>query len=129
MFWWILIGVSVFFTILGIILAIIYQHCCVDEWIGTMAGFFVGLFGIVLILSGIIVPIQKVCCDKEIEVFKQQKYYIEEVVPTLPETDNYAITAKRIELNEWLYNAQYAVEHYGFFTLYSDEVLELEEIK
>ena len=66
---------------------------------------------------------------QEINTFKKQKEYIEQVAPTLPTTDNYAITNKRIELNQWLYEVQYRYEHHRFITLAPQEVMELEPIK
>jgi hypothetical protein len=128
MFWWIFIGISALLVILGIVLGI-YGLNSYHEWVGYIGVVISVIFGIAFILTIIITPIQKICLAQKVEVFKQQKYYIEEIVPTLPETDNFALTQKRIELNEWLYNAKYEVEHYSFFTLYSDEVLKLEEIK
>lgn len=129
MFWWIFIGICAFLFIAGIVITVCVWHYDRYEWIANISITVAALFGFGFLLTTIIAPIQKVCLDQQVEVFKQQKYYIEEVVPTLPDTDNFALTQKRIELNEWLYKAKYEVEHFRFFTLYSDEVLELEEIK
>lgn len=129
MFWWIFIGVSAVLMIVGIIFCFCSWKLWDTDWIFTVSIILTSIFGIAFILSAITVPLVKIDYDKQLEVFKQQKYYIEQIVPTLPETDNYAITTKRIELNDWLYNAQYEIEHFGFFTLYSDEILDLEPIK
>ena len=96
-----------------------------------------GVIAVILYLFGgagalfasIALPVSYSKGKKEIAVFEQQKYYIEEVVPTLPSTDNYAITQKRVELNQWLYEIQYRYEHYSFFCFIPKEVMELEEIK
>ena len=129
MFWWIMLGVFGVLTIVGIILWLV----------GANGSFFdsredVGVFmtAIGAVVTVIMVAVCVSCTlgyKKEVETFKKQKEYIETVVPTLPNTDNFALTQKRIELNEWLYDAQYKKENYPFFSLYPDEVLELEEIK
>lgn len=66
---------------------------------------------------------------EEINTFKKQKEYIEQVAPTLPTTDNYALTIKRIEQNQWLYEIQYKYENYRFWYLIPEEVLDLTPIK
>lgn len=130
MFWWIFLGVSGGLMILGIIFWCIYEFASVYLDVLGMCGMIMTvIFGFATLCSGIIVPVCYTQYKQEIAVFEQQKYYIEEVVPTLPETDNYAITIAKIDLNEWLYNAQYSVNTYGIFSLYPPEVLELEEIK
>ena len=97
-----------------------------DDYSGIGLTFISGLI-IFLILC--ILPFQYFSYKKEINNFKMQKHYIEEVVPTLETTDNYALTQKRIELNGWLYDAQYKKQKFGIFTVCPEEVLELEEIK
>lgn len=128
MFWWILLGVSAVLTILGTIFWIKEHKECneVEEFLSAIAcviGIFVML---IMLIVNVAVRAEN---NKLIATFEQQKYYIENVVPTLPESDNYAITMKKIELNEWLYNAQYDKTHYSFFSFYPDRILELEEIK
>ena len=124
MFWWILLGVGVALTIMFIVFAIIDLGC--------NGGFFwvlVLLIGLVTLIMGLCLIVISIENKKAVEEFKRQKYYIEVTAKELPTTDNYALTMKRIELNEWLYNAQYSYENYKFFTLYTSEVMELEEIR
>lgn len=45
------------------------------------------------------------------------------------DAEDAAITSKKIELNEWLYKAQYSKEHYGGWSLYPERVLELTPIE
>lgn len=85
-------------------------------------------FGFLFILS--IITISSIKSYKEeINAFKKQKEYIEHVAPTLPTTDNYALTIKRIEQNQWLYEIQYKYENYRFWHLIPEEVLNLTPIK
>ena len=85
--------------------------------------------GLVLLITIIMLPCEY-CTDKQfVETFERQKYYIEEIAPTLSQTDNYAITQSRIELNQKLYDLQYSCEHYSFFFFYPEGIMELEPIK
>lgn len=127
MFWWILLGVSGVVLIVGIILVIIGNVKCID--CDTAGAVMAGISFIVLFFSGVIIFAICFIDNKEIATFISQKEYFETVVPTLPDSDNYALTQKKIELNEWLYEAQYEKKYYPFFSLYSDKILELTEIQ
>lgn len=127
MFWYILIGVSALLVILGLVfIGIGNDEEGVLYWAGNVLA---SLFGLILIITSIVVPVVKVYDDREVSVFISQKEYFETVVPTLPDSDNYALTQKKIELNEWLYEAKYEKKHFAFFSLYSDKILELTEIR
>lgn len=65
---------------------------------------------------------------KEISVFEQQKAYIETHIPK-NDIEDAAITSKKVELNEWLYKAQFSKKNLGGWSMYSDKVLELEPIE
>lgn len=129
MFWWILGGICLFLAITAFIIHLISENWSMPSWLDVCFGLGAVICFSVALVVFIVCPITKVTYDKEISAFIQQKHYIEEVAPNLPETDNYALTMKKIELNQWLYEAQFKVKHYKAFTLYSDEVLKLEEIK
>ena len=129
MFWWILGGVCLFLAITAFVIYLISENWSMPDWLDICFGLWSAICFSVALVVFIVCPIIKVTYDKKISVFIQQKYYIEEVAPNFPETDNYALTMKKIELNQWLYEAQFKVKHYKVFTLYSDEVLKLEEIK
>jgi hypothetical protein len=62
----------------------------------------------------------------EFDTFKRQKVYIEAM--SMPEEDT-MVVIKKIEANQWLYKAQWSKNTYGFFSLYPDGVLDVEEIK
>lgn len=128
MFWWILLGLSGVMLIVGIILLIVDAKC----WrisCGT-AGFGLTLSGAVfLLVFAVVIIAMSASHDTAISTFIRQKKFFETVVPTLTDSDNYALTLKKIELNEWLYEAQYEKKYYSFFSLYSDKILELTEIQ
>ena len=127
MFWWILLGVFGFLLIVGIGIHIkgSYEYGNLEN-VGLVMWVISAL---VVICISITAPIVMEEYNKQIDTFICQKQYFETVVPTLQDSDNYALTQKKIELNEWLYKAQYEKTHHAFFTLYSDKVLELTEIK
>lgn len=80
----------------------------VTLFISTLAFFFIG--------------------PKEIVVFEQQKAYIETHIPK-SDIEDAAITSKKVELNDWLYEAQFSKKIFGGWSEYSDKVLELEPIE
>lgn len=128
MFWWILLALSGIVLIIGIILLIVdnnsFTIMCGPAGVGmTVVG------GTLFLCCILIVGIVSYSNNEQIATFIRQKEYFETVVPTLPDPDNYALTQKKVELNEWLYQAQYQKTHLAFFTLYSDKVLELTEIQ
>lgn len=129
MFWWILGGVCLFLAVTAFVIHLISENWSMPNWLDSCFALGSVTCFVVALLVFIVCPIIKMTYDNEISAFIQQKYYIEEVAPNFPETDNYALTMKKIELNQWLYEAQFKVKHYKAFTLCSDEVLKLEEIK
>ena len=83
---------------------------------------------IVTIVMTLVLIIAPLDARKELDVFLEQKNYIEHYEPT-SEYDNAAITSKKVELNEWLFEKQYNREHYAIFSFYSDDILDIEPIK
>lgn len=130
MFWFILLGISAGIMILGIILwrcgkKTIYSY----GKLATVGVWFTAICGIVVFISALVCSIGMPLRMREVATFERQKEYFEAVVPTLEEGENYALTQKKIELNEWLYEAQYEKKKYSFLSLYPDKVLKFEEIK
>lgn len=128
MFWYILLGILAIIVIVGILLWIFGNRI----WSGTMAlsGMVISIcFGLLMMIVVFAIPMQKKQYKEEINSFKKQKEYIEQIAPTLPTTDNYALTIKRIEQNEWLYDVQYKYENYKFWYLIPDEIMELTPIE
>ena len=128
MFWWILLGLFGVMLIVGIILLIVDAKSLTVSC--GVAGFGLTLSGAVfLIVFTMVIIAVSASHDTAISTFIRQKKFFETVVPTLTDSDNYALTQKKIELNEWLYEAQYEKKYYSFFSLYSDKILELTEIR
>lgn len=72
-------------------------------------------------------PIVRVSNKSECGVFAQQKAYIESHGAENAIEDA-ALTTKKIELNDWLFKAQYSKDRYGSWSLYPDAVMDLEPI-
>ena len=96
-----------------------------DSGFGLLAGFIGIAFavtGAVVILAGMIsVP-------QSVNNFIKQKAYIETHETTNPVEDA-ALTAKKIELNEWLYDAQLSKSRFGGWSFYPDSIFDLEPIQ
>lgn len=73
-------------------------------------------------------PVVRVSNNSECGVFAQQKAYIESHIAENAVEDA-ALTTKKIELNDWLFKAQYSKARYGSWSLYPDTVMELEPIE
>ena len=73
-------------------------------------------------------PIMRISFNSKCGVFAQQKAYIESHVAENAVEDA-ALTTKKIELNDWLFAAQYSKAHYGSWSLYPDAVMDLEPIE
>lgn len=95
------------------------------DWL-LFASFTVAIFAFVALL--VLIPEIVFINPKEISVFEQQKAYIETHVPE-SDIEDAAITSKKVELNEWLYKAQFSKKNLGGWSMYSDKVLELEPIE
>lgn len=119
MFWWILGIVCLAFLILGIVL---YK---IDYDFGFIMAFIAGF---VLIIPLLVIPIGTISSKQNLVVFKQHKEYIE-THKSVDSIEDAALTNKKIELNSWLFGAQYAKKHYEMFVFYPDEVLDLQPIE
>ena len=82
-----------------------------------------------LLLFLVVIPFRAgIEIRRNADVFQEQKEYIETYTPR-DMIESAALTNKRIELNEWLYKAQWSRTAFGFASLYPADVLELEPIK
>lgn len=90
------------------------------------------LIGVVTAIgAGVILmccPIMRISNNSDCSVFAQQKAYIESHIAENAVEDA-ALTAKKIELNDWLFEAQYSKARYGSWSLYPDAVMDLEPIE
>lgn len=73
-------------------------------------------------------PIARISNNSDCSVFAQQKDYIESHIAENAVEDA-ALTAKKIELNDWLFKAQYSKARFGSWSLYPDAVMDLEPIE
>jgi hypothetical protein len=121
MMWWIILGVLVVATV---VFAIVAANTVYD----LECGFTAALCGSAAVILLIICVASTVSNHKDIAVYGQQKAYIETHVPSDPLEDA-ALTSKKIELNDWLFHAQYMKSTYGDWSLYPDAVLGLEPIE
>ena len=115
---WIILGVA-----LAAISIVSFVLECREFYGWTL---FVGLIAAAVIL--ICCPVVRVSNNSECGVFAQQKDYIESHVAE-NDVEDAALTTKKIELNYWLFKAQYSKARYGSWSLYPDTVMDLEPIE
>ena len=120
MFWIILLIICIFLVVLGIVFAVMGFE------LGPMLMIATGLTG-VLILS-LVVPGTIIENKNLIEVFKNQKQYIENVKSD-NSIEDAALTQKKIEYNDWLFKEQNFYKNYQMFSLMPSEILYLEPIQ
>ena len=92
-------------------------------------GFFVGLVGILAsIVSLMIILVGVLQTPQSINNFTRQKAYIE-THEAKNAVEDAALTSKKIELNEWLYDAQCSKSRFGGWSFYPDSIFDLEPIE
>lgn len=87
-----------------------------------------GICGVMLFFTVLIAGAGGATGKSEVNSFIHQKEYIEMHVPS-SEIEDAALTVKKVELNEWLYGAQYSKARFEGWSLYPDCVEDLQEIK
>lgn len=100
------------------------KKLCCEEWpiaVGAMSTMAAVVCSVTLLVSA-------VHARTEEALFAEQKKYIESHVAQT-EIEDAALTSKKIELNAWLFNAQYKKSHYRGWSLYSAEILDWEPIQ
>ena len=83
---------------------------------------------VVVFASLLVVLILAISVPQKINVFQRQKAYLAEHVVSDP-VENAALTSKKLELNDWLYESQFAAINYRVWTFYPDEILALTPIE
>jgi hypothetical protein len=83
-------------------------------------------FGVGLILLTLVISLP-LSFQSQLAMFKLQKAYIEQLAPA--ELANAGVVTKKLEYNDWLYEAQYELQHFPFTTLYPAEILKLTPIR
>jgi len=120
MYWWIILAISATAIVAGII-GTCYDDC--SNWfVSIISG------ACAFLIAGMVILILSIQRPQEIAVFEQQKAYIESHM-SKNDIEDAALTTKKIELNDWLYNAQYQYEHFKGWNLCPDNIKELQAIK
>ena len=92
-------------------------------------GFFCSLISfLALIVSVGIILIGVLKTPQSINNFTKQKSYIE-THEAKNAVEDAALTSKKIELNEWLYDAQCSKSRFGGWSFYPDSIFDLEPIE
>lgn len=118
---WIILGVS-----LVVVCVVAFVLECRKSYGWTLViGFVTAVAAAVILLC---CPIARISNNSDCSVFAQQKAYIESHIAENAIEDA-ALTAKKIELNDWLFEAQYSKALYGSWSLYPDAVMDLEPIE
>ena len=126
---WIILIVGIVALVVGGILAYMFKTHYNDSFALEIAIPVLIILSIVTILiASVLLIVLPIDANQDLNTFITQKEYIESYEPT-SEYDTVAIINKKIELNEWLYDAQYTKEHNPICSFYGDEILELEPIK
>lgn len=100
------------------------EKLCYEEWpiaVGVMSTVAAVACIVVLLTSNYVAKTEE-------SMFAEQKNYIESHV-SQTEVEDAALTSKKIELNAWLFKAQYKKSHYKGWSLYSAEILDWEPIQ
>lgn len=117
----ILITLVVVFVVLFLVERFSYHYLDDALWIYSAIATPVALISLCIVLFA---PIKDA---RDVSIYKSQYEYLQGEASD-NSLEDAALTQKKIELNEWLYEAQYIKENYPLWTFYSDEVLELKPI-
>jgi hypothetical protein len=115
--WLIVVGILV---VGGIVAIVIGSKSYNYDYLGG-----VGIIVIVIAIFILAITLTLFFCDQqEVAVFVNQSQYVASH-KALTAIEDAAITTKKIELNNWLFTAQWAKVKWGTFSLYPDKVLGL----
>lgn len=131
MFWHIMTVICLVAVIVGIVLCLLVSYHPTFEL--SMDHFFpmcvIAVAGILAIFFSVITISDTVGLRQEIAVYQQLKEDYEQLEISKDSIEYAAIYTKVVELNEKLYNRQYAAKHRPFFYSLNDEILALEPIE
>lgn len=119
--WLILFFICVLVSVAAFLLA---GKLYFEEW-PIAVGVISALVAIVCI---VVLPVNTYFARTEESLFVEQKKYIESHV-SQTEIEDAALTSKKVELNAWLFEAQYKKSHYKNWSFYSAEILDWEPIQ
>ena len=128
MFWFIGLIVLAILIIVGILLLKLDKYRRYDSRYDSIGITLISVCVPLMFIFLIIAPMLYFSAKQEVNTFKKQKNYLEIHIPKT-DVEDAALTTKKMNLNEWLYNAQYSKKHYAIFTFYPDEVEQFTEIK
>jgi hypothetical protein len=119
--WWIILGVLVVAAVVFFIVN--YNDYCA-EWPYACGAISAVLAVLVLVVCVVLCTSAPI----EIEQFEKTKAYVENHISSYPLEDA-AITSKKIELNQWLFEAQTRKSAFGAWSFYPESVLDMEPIE
>jgi len=126
MYLWILF---VALTIISVLLGIkqhkifVSNEWSMSDWRGVTSAIS-GILAAFLLTICIVYTIQ---VPGQINNFNAQSEYVETYIPK-NDVENAALTNKKIELNDWLYNVKYWNAHFGNWQFYPNSVQNMEPI-
>lgn len=107
---------------------------CVSHWLWGKIDFSLCLLVveaisiIAVVTSGGVILVGVLETPQSINNFNRQKAYIE-MHEAKNAVEDAALTSKKIELNEWLYDAQCSKSRFGSWSFYPDSIFDLEPIE
>lgn len=107
---------------------------CVSHWLDGKIGPSLCLFAveaisiISVVAAGMVILMGTLETPQSINNFNRQKAYIE-MHEAKNAVEDAALTSKKIELNEWLYDAQCSKSRFGSWRFYPDSIFDLEPIE
>lgn len=116
--------VCVINIVLSVVFALIDRNRPCDIW-PVICSAICAFAAIILLL---IIPLETISNKRDTNKFSEQKAYIETHEANTAVEDA-AMTAKKVELNEWLYKAQWSRENFGNWCFYPVDVLDMEPIQ
>lgn len=122
LYWIILISIILIISVIATIGQL--REWLYFEYLWTVTA-FVG-YATVFILIGLVI-LTSFTSAQGLYNFKQQEVYIQTHIAK-NDIENAALTSKKIELNDWLFNEQWTYKRIGSWSIQSKEILELKPI-
>lgn len=107
---------------------------CVSLWLDGKIDCFLCLLAveaisiIAIVMAVVVILVGVLETPQSINNFNRQKSYIE-MHEAKNAVEDAALTSKKIELNEWLYDAQCIKSRFGSWSFYPDSIFDLEPIE
>lgn len=114
--------------VISIVLSVVFLHIACnrpcDLWPCICSAICASAAFILLL----VIPASTISYKRDTNKFAEQKAYIETHEANTAVEDA-AMTVKKVELNEWLYKAQWERENFGNWCFYPVDVLDMEPIR